>query len=696
MSWAVLSYAFVVGMASTVNPCGAAMLPAYLTWFTRPGDARAPSAATRVVRAIGAGLAATAGFVGVFAAAGAVVSGGVAAFMNVVPELGAAVGAVLVVIGALTAAGRHVALRLPGTSRPLGGNGRGLQAMAGFGVSYALASLGCTLPVFLAGVAGAFTRDGVGEGFAAFIAYGLGMGAVLTALAVVVALVPQFKARRLRTLGGRLERPAGVLLALVGCYLVYYWISDLLGTQSSSSVIGAVDGAAGRLAGAIGSAGPPLGLGLAGLVVVALAVAIIVDRRRAVAAGGEDGITGALEPSSRMEAPNAEVRAKRHARGWASRWLLPVGVALGLGMVLVEALVIGGVVGGSPSSTASAETLTPAVAHLLGYGWVSSHSNPPPPFTLTDQHGRVVSLSSFRGKAVVLSFIDNHCQELCPLYAQDVRAAVADLGPLARRVAFVGINVNPFHPQVGADVAFDRAHGLSALPEWHLLTGPLPALRAVWRAYGAQPTTGPHDSLSHTSALEFISPSGKLRGLGSYDAGAANATRWGYALAAIAEHLLGAHPQMAAHTLSPAPSAPATAAPRFSLPALSTTGNPRVSLAGLRGRWVVLNFFASWCSACQAEAPGLAAAAHSLPAKTSLVGIDINDSRSAARAFVARYHLGYPIGFDAQGEVAAAYGVSGIPTTVFISPSGRVAARRVGAISRSALIDQVHQLLTHP
>jgi len=109
----------------------------------------------------------------------------------------------------------------------------------------------------------------------------------------------------------------------------------------------------------------------------------------------------------------------------------------------------------------------------------------------------------------------------------------------------------------------------------------------------------------------------------------------------------------------------------------------------------VLNFFASWCSACQSEAAGLASVAQHLPAKVSLVGIDINDARTSATRFIDRYHLGYPVGFDAQGDVAAAYGVSALPTTVFISQSGRVVARHVGAITPAALTHQVAQLLAH-
>ncbi|MDA8295277.1 MAG: redoxin domain-containing protein [Actinomycetota bacterium] len=696
MDWTVLSYAFVVGMASTVNPCGAAMLPAYLTWFTGADDPGSSSPPARVLRAVVAGLAATGGFLVVFAVAGGLVSGGLAAFMSVVPEIGAVVGAGLVVLGVLTAAGRRLSLRLPGTSRPLGGGRRGLRSMVGFGISYALASLGCTLPVFLAGVSGTFTRHGIAQGFGAFVAYGLGMGAVLTALAVAVAVAPRFRLRRLRAVGGRLERPAGVLLAVIGAYLVYYWVADLLGSQSSSSLITGIDGLTGRVASAIGSAGPLLGLVLGGLVVAALVAAVLVGRGRS-----RDGAapSPSVAPAS-SDVPvvrGAEGPEGRRSREWPLRRLWPVAVALGVSVALVEGLLISGVIGAKPASpsTASAESLSPSTARLLGFDWLHGSSvSPPPQFTLTGQHGHPVSLSSLRGKAVVLSFNDNHCKQLCPLYAQDVRAALADLGPLAPRVAFVGVNVNPFYPQVAADVTFDHEHELSHLPEWHFLTGPLPKLRSVWHAYGAQPITGSDKSVSHASVLEFIGPSGNLRGLGSYGPTSADATRWGYALATVAQDLLGAHTQVAAHRIGPAPPSPSSTAPSFMLPALGS-GTSTVSLQRLHGQVVALNFFASWCSACQAEAAGLEQAAQALPGNVRLVGIDINDTRSSARAFVRKNHLTYPIGFDAHGDVAAAYGVSGLPTTVFVSPSGKVVARHVGAISSAALSHEVSTLLGH-
>ncbi|MGC8514111.1 MAG: redoxin domain-containing protein [Acidimicrobiales bacterium] len=693
----MLSYAFAVGMAATVNPCGAVMLPAYLTWFTRSEVGRAPRPALRVPRAVLAGLGATVGFVAVFAAVGAVVDAGMSAFMNATPYVGIAVGFALIVVGVLTASGRHVSLRVPGSGRSFGGAGRGPRAMVGFGVSYALVSLGCALPLFLAGVAGAFTSGGVSEGVGAFVAYGLGMGAVLTALAVAVAITPHAKFRSLRAAGGRMQRPAGALLGLVGAYIVYYWVvGGLLASQAGSGPIDTVDSVAARVAAVLAAAGPLLGVGLVAVVATAVVLARLSDRRRSNGGGGE----APGGPATR-EVPPGPV-PPRPARRRAFRRALPF-LAAGLAAATVEAVLAGGMLGRDVTSSATAgvtppgaAALSPAIDETLSFDWLSGSSVSPPQFTLTDQHGQTESLSSFRGKAVVLSFNDNHCTTLCPLYAQDVRAAVADLGPLASRVAFVAVNVNPFYPQVASDVAFDREQNLSNVAQWHYLTGPLPTLKAVWQAYGEQPIIGPDQTVNHQSALEFIGPSGKLRGVGSYGVGSADATRWGYALATVTEDLLGVHAQLTAHVASPAPPVPSTGAPGFSLPVLGAASTTKISLQDLRGHVVVLNFFASWCSSCQAEAAGLATADRNLPGSVRLVGIDVNDTHSSATAFVDRYRLAYPVGFDANGDVAAAYGVNGLPTTIFVSASGRVVARHIGDISPSALTQQAAQLFGHP
>ncbi len=706
MSWTVLSYAFVLGMVATVNPCGFALLPVYLT--TLPGSTRAEPGGplSRVPRAVAAGLAATAGFLAVFGIVGALVSAGISAIMAWVPELGIAVGAVLVVVGGLTACGRHVGLRLPSATRPRG-RGTKLPSMVGFGVSYASASLGCSLPVFLAGVAGVFTRSGMGAGMGAFVAYALGMGAVLTALAVAYVLVPAHRVGRLRAVGGRLERPVGVLLAVVGSYLVYYWASDLAGAQGTSGVAGSLDRIDAAVTTAISAAGPLLGATLA-VVVLGVLVAVRVRRQAArrvasrqsvvpqVSAAPPEGTGACCVPSPSaeappMRAPSGTGRARDKNRPSRLRWAWRVGPGV-LAAAVGSAVLVVHVVA-APSSGAANPTQTPALIRLMSLDPLDAQSvTPAPGFTLTDQRGQPLSLSSLRGKAVVLVFFDNHCQELCPLFSQDVRAAAADLGSLARRVAFVGVNVNPFYPQVPYDVAFDRRVGLDKVRDWYFLTGPLAALRAVWRAYGAQPLTGPDQSVDHTSIILFIDPQGKIRDLANYGPSSADSARWGYGLATMAEDLLGVHRPLAARVALAAPVSRSATAPGFSLPALDAGAHSTVSLQALRGRPVVLNFFATWCSACQAEAAALAAEARSLSGEAQFVGIDVDGSRASAAGFVRHYAIGYPVAVDQSGSVAAAYDATGLPTTVFISASGQEVGRHIGAISPSALAAEVDQL----
>lgn len=704
MSWTVLSYAFVLGMVATVNPCGFALLPVYLTSLPRSGGDAPLGAVVRVPRAVAAGLAATAGFLAVFGIVGALVSAGISVVMNWVPEIGIAVGIALVAVGGMTAAGRHLSVRIPGATRRLG-SGRGLPSMVGFGVSYAAASLGCTLPVFLAGVAGVFTRGGIGAGLGAFVAYAVGMGAVLTALAVVYALLPGRRLGRLRALGGRLERPVGVLLVVVGCYLVYYWAFDLAGGQGTGGLTGTADRVDAAVTSAVSSAGPLLGGLLVALVLGTLLVVWLRRRQerssmpRTIASleeadAASQSAMGCCTPGASLDAATrpSHLGATRERRVRSS-WRVAVNVLVAFGGAAALIGLGAAAFAGSNASSGQDPGPAPALIRLMSLDPLNAQSAfRAPGFTLTDQRDRPVSLSSLRGKAVVLVFFDNHCHELCPLFSQDIRAASADLGHLARRVAFVAVNVNPFYPQVRYDVAFDRRVGLDKVRDWYFLTGPLPALEAVWRAYGAQPTIGPDNSVTHTSAIDFIDPQGRVRDLGSYGPSSADSTRWGYGLAMMAEYLLGVHQPIAARTPTSVPAGAPGTAPAFSLPALHVGDTAAVSLEAFRGRPVVLNFFATWCSACQAEAAGLGAEARTLAGKAELVGIDVDGNATQAAGFVRHYGIGYPIGIDASGSVAAAYGVTDLPTTVFVSSSGREVGRHIGAISPSELAAEVDQL----
>ena len=133
-------------------------------------------------------------------------------------------------------------------------------------------------------------------------------------------------------------------------------------------------------------------------------------------------------------------------------------------------------------------------------------------------------------------------------------------------------------------------------------------------------------------------------------------------------------------------------APPFRLEPLS--GAREVSLAALRGRAVVINFWASDCGPCKQEMPRLEQAAIRWSADpVSVVGIDVLDSRGAARAFVAKRHVTYAIGFDRLGDTVAPYGILGTPTTFFVDKHGRIVKRVLGPVTTAELETQIARAL---
>jgi peroxiredoxin len=126
-------------------------------------------------------------------------------------------------------------------------------------------------------------------------------------------------------------------------------------------------------------------------------------------------------------------------------------------------------------------------------------------------------------------------------------------------------------------------------------------------------------------------------------------------------------------------------APAFSLQRL--TGNGDVSLRSLRGKTVVLNFFASWCDPCKREAPVLERLwredrVHGLV----VLGVDANDSRGDARHFVQVHGLTYPVVFDQNGRIASGrYAVANLPVTYVLNPKGKIVGGQIlGPVSEHA------------
>ena len=136
---------------------------------------------------------------------------------------------------------------------------------------------------------------------------------------------------------------------------------------------------------------------------------------------------------------------------------------------------------------------------------------------------------------------------------------------------------------------------------------------------------------------------------------------------------------------------PGTPAPALRLPALD---GGRVDLAALRGRPVVVNFWATWCEPCVREFPLLrqAAATHR-PDRLAVVGVLTNDRPPAARDFVRRLDATWPVGLDPAAATAAAWGAVGLPHTWFIRPDGTLASHQLGELTQASLDRQLAQIL---
>ena len=137
----------------------------------------------------------------------------------------------------------------------------------------------------------------------------------------------------------------------------------------------------------------------------------------------------------------------------------------------------------------------------------------------------------------------------------------------------------------------------------------------------------------------------------------------------------------------------APAAPDFTLPNLDGSGD--VTLSSLRGKVVVLNFWASWCVPCREEAPRLEAAWQRWRDQGVVVlGIDAQDFRADARSFVAKYEQTYPNVHDGSGKTLGRYGITGFPETWFVDRDGRLVGERIqGPVTDEALEENIELAL---
>ncbi len=221
-----MGLSFLRGLAAAVNPCGFILLPTYLMYFLglqgqHPGSQRAS-----IRRGLVVSGAVSAGFLTVFLAVG-LISVHFTQWINQNARYATVViGAALIVLGVAMLFGYKLPISTPRLDA--GGRERTVASMFVYGIAYAVASIGCSIGLFIATL---FTRtrtDGVLSGIANFVAYGTGMALLVTALTITLAVANTGLLRVLRTGMRHVESIAAVFVVLSGLYLVYYlWVVDV-------------------------------------------------------------------------------------------------------------------------------------------------------------------------------------------------------------------------------------------------------------------------------------------------------------------------------------------------------------------------------------------------------------------------------------------------------------------------------------
>ncbi|HTX32662.1 MAG TPA: redoxin domain-containing protein [Solirubrobacteraceae bacterium] len=324
---------------------------------------------------------------------------------------------------------------------------------------------------------------------------------------------------------------------------------------------------------------------------------------------------------------------------------------------------------------------------------------PAPNFTMTDEFGRSVSLSSFRGKVVLLAFNDSECTTICPLTTTAMLEAKAMLGRAGANVQLLGIDANPKATSLEDVYSYSQLHGM--LGAWHFLTGSLPALTRVWNSYGVQAAIEGGE-IAHTPALFVIDPQGRERKLYMTQQSYAAVGQLGQLLAREASSLLPGHPAVHSN-LSYSHIGGIGPGTQMQVP---RNGGGSVPVGAGKARLYL--FFATW----DREVTGLAGGMEALSrystaaSELGLPPLEAIDEASveppgALHSFLAGLSqpLGYPVGIDRNGRLADGYEVEGLPWLMVVSKQGKIAwyysVAALGWPSTSTLITRVRQALAY-
>ena len=409
---APFAIAFGAGLVATLNPCGFAMLPAYLSYFMGTQQDEELSRTASIRRALVVGGVMSLAFLLVFGVTGIAITLGFRAVIDWIPWIALGVGGLIVILGVAMLFGYELTVGLPKAKQA--GTGKGLRSVFGFGISYALASLSCTLPVFLSVVATQLTTSSLVTGVTTFIVYGLGMSMMLMGVTVVMALGKQTIVRRLRNSARYITRVSGAVLVLAGGYIIWFWGTALAsgaGALNNSGAFRLFETLSQRATATFGENALFWGLALGGFIAAVAGYAFLKDR---ISGGGSDDDSNKGDPPA------------------ISRRLLVRGAAVVVVLAVAAGafLLAGGSSDGGSMATASAEEPQSISAAPVG--------DPAPTDTFIRFDGTEATFADYLGTPLVVNFWASWCPSCVAELSAAIRPAQDRFGD---QVGFIGVNL---------------------------------------------------------------------------------------------------------------------------------------------------------------------------------------------------------------------------------------------------------------
>ena len=222
-------FAFAAGMASAVNPCGFAMLPAYLGLYlgSNLNEEERPGPVASILRGLVVGGSVSAGFILLFGIVGGAVGLSASFISDLLPWLGLIIGAALVGAGAWMVAGGKLYTGIAARAADRLGNPNtvSVRSFFTFGVSYGTASLSCTLPIFIAVVGIGSATSSLLQVVGNFFLYAIGMGLVIMVMTLGMAIFKGAMVRLMRRALPYIQPIASAFMVIAGAYIVFYWLT---------------------------------------------------------------------------------------------------------------------------------------------------------------------------------------------------------------------------------------------------------------------------------------------------------------------------------------------------------------------------------------------------------------------------------------------------------------------------------------